>query len=211
MLDMQQGTREWLEARLGIITASNAHLLLVNGKSKHGLGAGAVTYVYQLIAERFRGYSDDSFNGNEHTERGHALEPIVADYYQKLSGVTPHSMGIVLNHADSVGYDVGASPDRLVGDVGGLEIKTRLGKLQAELLCNQEIDKSHLVQVQFNLWVTGRDWWDYVSFCPDMPLFVKRFYPDEQMHKQFEIKAKAFYQLLDDEMAKMIGVNHVRP
>ena len=53
-----------------------------------------------------------------------------------------------------------------------------------------------------------RAWWDYVSFCQDMPLFVKRFYPDEQMHKQFEIKAKAFYQLLDDEMAKMIGAKH---
>lgn len=207
MLDMPQGTDEWLQARLGIITASNAHLLLVNGKAEHGLGAGAVTYLYQLMAERFMGYSDELFSGNQYTERGHALEPVVADYYQRLCGITPHSTGIVLNHADLVGYDVGASPDRLVGDVGGgLEIKTRLGKLQAELLCTQNIDKQHLVQVQFNLWVTGRSWWDYVSFCQDMPLFVKRFYPDEQMHKQFEIKAKAFYQLLDDEMAKMIGV-----
>lgn len=205
MLDMPQGTDEWLQARLGIITASNAHLLLVNGKAEHGLGAGAVTYLYQLMAERFMGYSDEPFSGNQYTERGHALEPVVADYYQRLCGITPHSTGIVLNHADLVGYDVGASPDRLVGDVGGLEIKTKQGKLQAELLCTQNIDKQHLVQVQFNLWVTGRAWWDYVSFCQDMPLFVKRFYPDEQMHKQFEIKAKAFYQLLDDEMAKMIG------
>lgn len=205
MLDVQQGTDEWLQARLGIITASNAHVLLVNGKAEHGLGAGAITYMYQLLAERFMGYSDEPFKGNEYTERGHLLEPIVADYYQRLCGVTPHSIGIILNHADLVGCDVGASPDRLVGDVGGLEIKTRQGKLQAELLCTGNIDNNHLTQVQFNLWVSGRQWWDYVSFCQDMPLFIKRFYPDNEMHKQFEIKSRVFYQLLDEKMAKMIN------
>ena len=205
LLDMEQGSQKWLSARLGIITGSKAHLLLVNGKAGHGLGDGAITLMYELIAERFMGYSDKPFKGNADTERGHELEPVVADYYQQMYGITPHKMGIILNHADLVGDNVGASPDRLVGDDGGLEIKTRQGSLQAKLLDTGDIGKDHLAQVQFNLWVSGREYWDYMSFCDGMPFFNKRFYPDIAMHQVFETKARIFYEVLNEKMAKMTG------
>lgn len=208
ILNCEQGTQEWLNARLGIITASNAELLLVNGKGENGLGAGLKTYLYGLIAERFTGALDDEFTGNLYTERGHELEPIVSDYYEGMGyskGEPITQVGIILNHAELVGYDVGASPDRLIGEKGGLEIKTRKGKLQACLLDTDDISKDHLAQVQFSLWVTGRDWWDYISFSEGMPFYIKRFEPDLEMHKTFETKAKLAYQWLDETMAKMVA------
>ena len=104
-----------------------------------------------------------------------------------------------------VGYDVGASPDRLIGDNAGLEIKTRKGRLQAELLDTGNIGKDHLAQAQFNLWVSGREYWDYISYCDGMPFFIKRFYPDIATHKIFADKIKTFYQVLDEKMAKIIN------
>lgn len=206
ILNCEQGTQEWLNARLGIITASNAELLLVKGKGDNGLGDGLISYLEQLGAERFTGQSDTEFTGNDHTDRGHTLEPIVSDYYDGMGyskGESISQVGIILNHSKLVGYDVGASPDRLVGDKGGLEIKTRLSKLQFRLLRTDDIGKKHLAQIQFCLWVTGREWWDYISFCEGMPFYIKRVYPDLEVHKTFETKAKIAYQWLDETMAKM--------
>lgn len=206
ILDCEQGSLEWLQARLGILTASNAGLLLVNGK-QNGMGAGLISHAYTLIGERFTGQFDDSFRGNAYTERGHELEPIVSDFYIHMGFAHVgdiQQVGIILNFADEFGYPVGASPDRLVGATGGLEIKTRTAKLQAELLDMGEIDKDHLAQVQFNIWVTGRDWWDYISYCEGMPFFIKRFYPDKAMHELFYQKVKAFYQMIDDKTANIL-------
>lgn len=208
ILDCKQGTNEWLNARLGIMTASNAHLLLVNGK-KDGLGDGLITHAYHLIAERFTGQMSGKFDGNEYTERGHILEPIVSDYYVKMGYATPSEIaevGIVLNFADKYGYPVGASPDRLVGENAGLEIKTREPDLQAKLLDTDDIGKEHLAQVQFNLWVTGRKCWDYISYSDGMPFFIKRFQPDEEMHALFDEKISKFYQMIGQKMDKMLGV-----
>ncbi|UZA02048.1 YqaJ viral recombinase family protein [Moraxella bovis] len=207
IINCQQGTDEWLNARLGIMTASNAHLLLVNGK-KDGLGDGLITHAYHLIAERFTGRQSGKFDGNEYTERGHFLEPIVSDYYVKMGYATPSEIaevGIVLNFADKYGYPVGASPDRLVGENAGLEIKTREPHLQAKLLDTDDIGKEHLAQVQFNLWVTGREWWDYISYADGMPFFIKTYFPDRQMHALFDEKIGKFYQLIEQKMNKMLG------
>ena len=210
ILNCEQGTSEWLNARLGIITASNAELLLVNGKNEFGIGADLIKYLDVLGGERFTGSPDDSFTGNQHTERGHILEPIVSDYYVACGYANAdevQQVGIVLNHADKCGYHVGASPDRLVGDKGGLEIKTRLQKLQFYVLRTGDISKKHEAQIQFSLWVTGREWWDYMSYCENMPPFYKRFYPDVEMFEKFESKAKAAYEWLDAEMQKMVSKN----
>lgn len=207
ILNCQQGSTEWLNARLGIMTASNAHLLLVNGK-KDGLGDALITHAYHLIAERFTGQMSGKFDGNEYTERGHILEPIVSDYYVQMGYAKAddiQEVGIVLNFADKYGYPVGASPDRLVGEKGGLEIKTREPHLQAELLLTGDIGKKHLAQVQFGLWVTGREWWDYISYAENMPFYIKRFYPDEKMHQIFDEKIGKFYQLIEEMMNKILG------
>jgi hypothetical protein len=37
-----------------------------------------------------------------------------------------------------------------------------------------------MAQVQTCLLVTGRSWWDYVSFCAGLPLFTKRVEPEQK-------------------------------
>ena len=74
--------------------------------------------------------------------------------------------------------------------------------MQFYVLRTGDISKKHEAQIQFSLWVTGREWWDYMSYCENMPPFYKRFYPDVEMFEKFESKAKAAYEWLDVEMQK---------
>ena len=105
--DVEQGTQEWLELRLGIATCSELDTLLVNGKGEAGFGAGAFTYMDTLIGERITGEAADPFTGNRHTERGQELEGTGRQLFESQTGVTTQQVGIILNHG------IGYSPDVL--------------------------------------------------------------------------------------------------
>lgn len=189
-----QGSEAWHADRLGIVTMSRLKALLVNGKSASGLGADAYTYMNQLIGERITGEPDDSFQGGRHTERGHEMEPLARQLYTDTTGNGIDEVGIILNHG------VGFSPDGLIGDDGALEIKTKLPKFQVEVLLAGEIPKEHIAQLQGGLWVSEREWIDFVSYWPGMPMFVKRAYRDEAMIQKIAERVEIFYAELEARM-----------
>lgn len=208
-LDVEQGSQEWLDARLGIPTASEISCLLVDGKTLPPFGQGALTYADTLVAERFRGQSANEFVGNDYTERGHDLEPIVAEYYTSCgySDEPVTTCGICINHG------MGASPDRLVGDKGGLEIKTLNPKAMVTLLRNGKVNKDHIAQVQATLWVTEREWWDYIVYCDGMPSFYQRMQRDEKMIDKIDERVCMFNELVSEiEQAIISGYmpNHLK-
>lgn len=199
IIDCEQGTPEWLQYRAGIITMSRAQCLLVNGKSESGLGAEALSYIDELIGERLTGKPVNSFKGNEHTERGHEMEPEAIAMYASMTGRKVDSCGIMLNHG------VGYSPDGLVGDDGLVEIKSKLPKIMVKVLCNDEVPKEHIAQCQGGLWVSGREWIDFVAYWPGMPLFVKRMYRDEKYIKRLAERCELLYSVLEDRQSKAVS------
>ncbi|MBF0675551.1 lambda exonuclease family protein [Pseudomonas sp.] len=197
---VEQGSSEWLALRLGIVTASELDCLLVNGKGQAGFGAGAFTYMDTLIGERITGEAADSFQGNRHTERGHELEGVARSLYEAREEVETQQVGIILNHG------IGYSPDTLVGADGLTEIKTKLPKFQVGVILSDEIPKEHIAQCQGGLWVSDREWIDFISYWPGMPLFVKRAYRDEVMIRKIAERVGAFYELLDERMNRVLGI-----
>ena len=198
--DIQQGTPEWLALRLGIVTCSELDSLLVNGKGEAGFGTGAFTYMNTLIGERITGELADPFTGNRHTERGHELEGAARTLYEDREEVKTTQVGIILNHG------IGYSPDSLVLEEGLTEIKTKLPKLQVEVILGGEVPKEHIAQCQGGLWVSEREWIDFVCFWPGMPLFIKRAYRDEVMIRKLSERVKTFYEILDERMNKVLGI-----
>ena len=198
--DVEQGTKEWLELRLGIATCSELDTLLVNGKGEAGFGAGAFTYMDTLIGERITGEAADPFMGNRHTERGHELEGTGRQLFEAQTGVSTQQVGIILNHG------IGYSPDSLIGSDGLCEIKTKLPKFQVGVILGNEIPKDHIAQCQGGLWVSEREWIDFVSYWPGMPLFIKRAYRDEAMIRKLSERVKTFYEILDERMNKVLGI-----
>lgn len=205
--DVEQGSAEWLGLRLGIPTASMFECLLVNGKGEAGFGAGALTYMDQLIGERITGEAAELPFSTRATERGHELEQIARDLH--LATYEPHSptygpttkhVAIILNHG------AGYSPDGLIGSDGLIEIKTKLPKFQVGVILANEVPKEHVAQCQGGLWVSEREWIDFISYWPGMPLFVKRAYRDEAMIRKIAERVKTFHELLEERMHKVLGL-----
>jgi hypothetical protein len=101
---------------------------------------------------------------------------------------------------DDWGYQIGYSPDGLVGDEGLIEIKSRKQKIQLKAFLEDEVPLENMAQIQCGLLVSGRDWCDYVSYSGGMPLYTKRVLPDEKWQQAIADAVKAF----EESAAQMI-------
>jgi len=183
---MAQGSREWIQARLGIPTASQFHRIISSKTMKPSASAGG--YLYELVAERIIGESLDELV-TAYMERGAALEDEAVKFYELQRNLDTERVGFCLRDDGRVG----CSPDRLVGGDGGLEIKCPSAKTHVGYLIG-EPQNEYRAQVQGCLWITGRDWWDWLSFHPDMPPALIRFRRDEE-----------FIAALDEAMSEFLG------
>lgn len=198
IFDYEQGTPEWHACRAGLITASEMDSVLAKGKG----GAPSKTrrtYMLKLAGERLTGEVSQTWNGNAHTERGQMMEPEARDLYAFQTDADPMLVGFIRRGI------AGCSPDSLIGTDGLLEIKTKLPHLQLDLLLADEVPPEHIPQIQAQLWVSGRQWVDFVSYWPRLPLFIKRVYRDELYIKMVETAAEAFeaeLQMIVDRFAQ---------
>ncbi len=185
IIDCEQNSEEWLRARMGIPTASAFSDVLAKGEGKTRR-----TYMLKLAGEIITGEPMESFT-NGHTERGHAMEDEARDLYTFQTGASLQRVGFVKNG------NVGCSPDSLIGEDGGLEIKTKLPHLLIDIILKDKCPPEHMAQIQGTLWVTGRQWWDIVIYWPGIPLFVKRIARDEVYIKTISDEVERFSTELD--------------
>lgn len=171
VFNMPQGSDEWFEIRRGIVTASEFGTLLMSGRGG-GDSKTRRTYMLKLMGERLTG--DPMYRySNDHMERGHDQEPAARELYAFQTDLEPQAVGFIKNGS------VGCSPDSIVGDDGMVEIKTKLAHLHLDVLLGDVVPNEHMAQIQGQLWVAEREWCDFVSYCPKLPLFVKRVQRDE--------------------------------
>jgi len=192
VFDMPQGSEEWFAIRRGIVTASEFGTLLMSGR---GGGDSKTRRTYMLMGERLTG--DPMYHySNDHMERGHDQEPDARNLYAFQTDLEPVPVGFIKNGP------VGCSPDSLVGDKGMLEIKTKLAHLHLEVLLGETVPNEHMAQIQGQLWVAEREWCDFVSYCPKLPIFVKRVERDEA----FIDRIKKAVDLFERELVTLMNV-----
>lgn len=171
IIDCEQGSPEWLAARAGIPTASEFHTVMAVGK-QGGKSLTRVAYLNKLAGEILTGEPMPTYT-NADMERGKVMEDEARDLYAFMHGIEPQRVGFIRNG------NAGASPDSLIGDKGGLEIKSAAAHVQIGRLLDGVLPSEHKAQVYGNLWISEREWWDFASYCPKLPLFVIRVYRDE--------------------------------
>lgn len=184
IIDCDQSSEEWYAARLGIPTASMFDVVMAVGK-QGGKSVGRVSYLNKLVGEILTGEPMESYS-NADMERGKIMEDEARDLYSFTHGVEPQRVGFVRNG------NKGASPDSLLGDKGGLEIKSAAAHIQVARLLADDLPSEHKAQVHGSMWVCEREFWDFVSYCPKLPLFVKRVYRDEDYIKKLEREVELF-------------------
>ena len=122
------------------------------------------------------------------------LEPEARTLYAFLNDVEPQEVGFITNDAGTVG----ASPDSLVGNDGCMEIKSKMPAIHLPVLLSNEVPKEHIPQIQTQIWVAEREWCDFVSYCPKLPLVQIRIYRDAEKIKEIAEAVDVFNSELNE-------------
>lgn len=179
---IEQGTPEWHDIRRGIITASAIGKLITPKTVRPASNPESRALTLSLAAERITGWTEPTYV-NFDMQRGIDDEPIARNlYHQHYNPVT--ETGFMVE--DKWGFEIGYSPDGLVGSDGLIEIKSRRQKVQLATILADEVPLENMAQLQTGLLVSGRDWVDYISYCAGMPLYVKRVLPDQKWFSAIE-------------------------
>jgi hypothetical protein len=228
IIDCDQGSVEWFEARKGIPTASEFSTVMSEGRD----GALPAAIMDAMVKS---GCTAEQLAAAVKAARARGASPSATrlKYLRTLAGEiirgTPEEEGYSsaamergkVMEAEArdlyafargvdptqVGFvrngDVGASPDSFVGDDGGLEIKTALAHIQIERLQKNELPTEHKAQVHGNMWVAERAWWDFVSYSPGLPPLILRIERDEAYIAKLDAAVGAFNSELADLVEKV--------
>ena len=186
--DIEQGTEEWHAIRRGIVTASVVGLLITTKTMKPASNDTSRGLTASLAAERITGFTEPSPTSRD-MERGQMDEPYAREAYSEHHAEAIET-GFMIR--DDLGFQLGYSPDGLVGDDGLIEIKSRAQKKHLATVLADEVPAENMAQIQCGLLVSGRSWCDYVSYCGGMALWVKRVYPDAAWHAAIIAAADQF-------------------
>lgn len=174
--DLEQRSEEWFAARCGLVTASMVGKLITPTLkvADNDTSRGILT---TLAAERLTGHIEETPMTRD-MERGVFEEPFARDYY--VENYAPVKEVGFMVRAFGNGVRIGCSPDGLVGDDGGIEIKSRRQKKHVVTVLSGQVPTENMAQCQTFLLVTGREWIDYCSFSGGMHFWTKRVFPDPQ-------------------------------
>lgn len=186
---IDQRSDEWFELRKGKMTASNAQAISANGK-------GLETYIIGLLAEKYSNNREHYTNGD--MDRGVELEEAARMTYE-LEYEKVEEVGFI-----ELDEYCGCSPDGLIGEDGGVEIKCHSDINHFKFLINRKIDPKYIAQIQMCLLITGRKWWDYVAYNQNFEksLVVIRTFPDLVIQEKLIMgiaKGKKIMQELEEK------------
>ncbi len=172
-INCEQGTDEWLKARLGNWTASNfSKLITLKGK----LSTQAETQNSKLVAERILQVKEENGFTSDAMLRGQELEDEAFNFLNFTQGYEFKKVGFL----DS-GKGYGCSPDALDYDKKmGLELKCPMSHTHLQYLLKNEIPSVYYAQVQGSMLVSGFDKWIFCSYHPTLKSMILEIKRDEK-------------------------------
>lgn len=189
LVECEQNTEEWLEARRGKVTSSMFKAATAEGRKKGSPSKTRFKYMCELISERATGNLVERHKTRA-MDWGHEWEDSARSMYELETGLTVVEVGFI-----KLDENIGCSPDGLVGDDGTVQIKCPESHNHIATILEDRIPPEYVKQVQGELWITGRQWCDFVSYDPRNPdndLFIKRVPRDEEKIKEIASGVQLF-------------------
>lgn len=200
----EQGSVEWLQERLGHVTASRLADVLATVKT--GEAASRRNYRAELVAQRLTGTVEAGYT-NAAMQWGTDNEPIARSEYEVRKEVFVDQVGFIKH---PMILWAGASPDGLVGTDGLIEIKCPNTATHIDTLLSQTIPSQYEKQMLWQIACTGRAWCDFVSFDPRLPsdlsFFCKRFNPSMEQIKEAEQAVITFLAEVEETLSKLANL-----
>jgi len=195
-INVPQGGPEWLLVRAGLPTSSCFDKIITNAQMKPS--ASSEAYMYLLLAECVRGGPIET-DSSGFMQRGTNLEDEAVDFFEALVDLETKQVGFCLTDDRKIG----CSPDRLVGEDSGLEIKCPSAVNHIMLIDKRELPIKYRAQIQGSLYVTGRDHWHFMSYNPILPplhIIVQR---DEVFISKLEELLMKFLDKFDEAKKRL--------
>jgi putative phage-type endonuclease len=204
IVNADQRSPEWFQARAGRLTGSRAADMLATIKT--GEAAARRDLRMQLVCERLTGQPQEDGFVNAAMQRGIDLEPLAFAAYEAQTGAVAARSGF-LSHTSLM---AGCSLDGHVGNFDGIvELKCPKSSTHLRYLREGGIPKDYMPQITHNLWISGAQWCDFLSFddrfSVDLQVFYVRVERDEQAIAEYEAKALAFLAEVDTEVSSLKG------
>lgn len=199
--DLEQNSLDWLVARAGVVTASEFDNLLTP-KFEPRKGQTPETYLWRKLAERWTGGPLPGYQTLD-MEAGQIRESEAIPAYEFEHSEQIQRVGFVTTDDERVG----CSPDGLIGDDGGIEVKCPMAHTHVGYLLGGEVPEQHLTQVHGSIYVTGRKWWRFMSYRRGFPMLVKLVERDDAIQRKIDATLKSFLSRFDSEWKRLCDMN----
>ena len=198
--NIKQGSAEWLAARIGKVTASRMSAVLSKGRGD-APSKTAETYMMELIVEKLTGEPTPFFETAD-MKWGTETEEDARLMYQIRNNVAIREVAYI-----SEGENLLVSPDGLVGDNGLIEIKCPKSATQLKRALTDNYSKDYTAQIQMQLWISKREWCDFLSYDPRLPkktgYLEQRVQRDEKYIKNMSEKTNEFIDRMGELLEKL--------
>jgi len=209
--DLLQQTPEWYIARAGLLTASDVSKIVTAKKLEYAENDTSRGHLNELLAQRITGYVEPNFRSDDML-RGLDDEKYAKTEYEKHYGQVK-DCGFVTN--DKWGFTLGCSPDGLVGENRGIQIKSRKAKYQIETIIDGIMPDEFRLQVQTEMLVTERPFWDFISYCGGLPMFTVTILPDPiiqaaiveaaaEFHARLQMRLDIYQSRIEDKSIRLV-------
>ena len=199
--DIVQRSEEWRQLKLGKVGASRVADIVARTKS--GYSASRENYLTELLLERITGFPADRFQSNA-MRYGTEMEPLARAAYSFDFDVEVEQIAFATHPSIEM---AGASPDGLVGKLGLVEIKVPQPATHLDTLLSEKVPEKYIIQMNWQMCCTEREFCDFVSYNPSFPpaakMFVKRIPRDDAMIADLEREVRAFLADLDKKLEEL--------
>lgn len=186
---MIQGTDEWKESRLGMVTASRVADIMA--KTRSGESATRKNYMMELLCQRLTGVYSEGFASGA-MQRGTELETVARSMFEIQTGLTVEETGSIRHPTIEM---FSASPDGLIGNDGLIEIKCPNTAQHISFLVENEIPTKYQWQMRAQMACTDREWCIYCQY-------------DDRVPENMQLLYKKFYRSVEEEGLMLQEINN---
>lgn len=198
ILDVEQGSEKWFNARIGLVSASNfGKIITPTGKKS----TQYKTYMNTLIAEVMMGHKIDNHQSDAML-RGIELEPEARDYYEFQTDSEVKQVGLVYMDESKT---ISCSPDGLL-KTKGLEIKCPIPHTQIEYLRSGKLPGKYIPQLQGSMLVTGLIEWDFLSYHPELQQLLITVESDTAYQAKMKVYLTDFVTEMKEAINQIKGI-----
>lgn len=194
--DIEQGTDDWFDLRLGKATASNFGIIMAHNGKK--FGDPAKRYAMQIALEEFTCKSVESYK-NDWMERGNILEPEARALFEEETFLAVSNGGF-MEWGKIGGSADGITEEGLI-EIKSVKYSTHFNTLQ------EGFDKGYQWQIQGNLWIYDKPSLHFISYCPEFPenkrLYIEKVDRDEELIDQLNNRMSDFFVLVEQYKAML--------